>query len=151
MKKRNKYMFLILGLVLIAILGTVYISKNTSFNKVVLNKINETEITSIEITRSSLLEPSDIKETIVTDTNEIKDILNDFSQIKLKKSNNNHYSNNYHYSLALVQDKHIRRFVIWIYDKKSIEIYDDNKTKKHSNSYKITNEYNSESLENLFK
>lgn len=85
-----------------------------------------------------------------------KKIINDFSGIKLKKSNDNDYDPNelYRYSLIIgVERPRVSnlRFVLTLNDKKHIQIFDYDKTKNASNSYKITSDYNPESLENIFK
>lgn len=152
MKKRNKYILAFIVVFIIAISVTVYLSKlNTSFNKVVLDHINVTEITSLKIIRMSS-EPSEKKEIVVTDTSVIKKIMHDFSEIQLRKSSNDTDSNElYRYYITPVQDSLKYRFEIILEDKQNISIYDNDKSKNRLNSYTITNEFNSDSLKNLFK
>lgn len=153
MKKRNKYIIAVIVVVAIAISLTVYLSTlNTSFNEIVLDPLNETEISSLNITRISLnTKSSEEREVVVTDKYVIKEIMNEFSKVQLRKSNNTTDSKElYRYYITPVQDRLKYRFEIILENKKNITIF-DSQSKYHLNSYTITNEFNSEPLENLFK
>ncbi|WP_223068294.1 hypothetical protein [Paenibacillus caui] len=158
MKINKKYIVVIIIVCIIAVFEIVHRSQmNTSFKKVVLDRLNGTEITSIHITRTSVsVDPYEEKEIVVTDKHVINNIINDFSEIKLRKSRNHDFNPNesYHYIMHIEVDRprvSSLRFGMTVYDKKNISIFDYDNRKNKYNSYKITNEFSPDSLENVFK
>ncbi len=140
MKKRGKYFIAFLVIVAIAVLGMMYLSsRNTTFKEVVLNKLNLNEISSIEVIRS---DRTNDKEITVTDTTQIKKILNAFSQMKLKESSISNINFITSYWITLESNGN-RDFGITLYDKKYIVIYEYNAAsqKNQSKSYIITNDF----------
>lgn len=120
-----------------------------------IDPIEGTPITSIRIIRSSS-EPNEEKEVVVKDKNIIENIMNGFSEVKLRETKIRDVdpTSRYQYYLIISIDRPRisgLKFGITVYDKKNIEIYDGDKTKHPLHTYQITNEYSSETVENVFK
>jgi hypothetical protein len=79
MKKRYVFLVLIFLLIEIPVIINLYHSYN-SFENLVLDQIDETEITSIEIEKSLVDE-----KVVIEDPKEIEKIIYAFSDVKLRK------------------------------------------------------------------
>lgn len=139
MKRRGKYFITILVIIIVAALGMMYIfSKNTTFQEVVLDKLNLNEISSIEIIKS---DRTNEKEITVTDPSQIIKIMDAFSQMKLKEStiSNINYITSYWITLKSNEN---RNFGITLYDNNYIFIYEYNAVSQNNQfkSYIITND-----------
>ncbi|OBA07236.1 hypothetical protein A9P44_10210 [Paenibacillus polymyxa] len=143
MSKRTINILSIIVIVLvIGIPSIVYLlGLNTSFQKVVLDRINVDDITSLYIIKDT--STGDIKNAVVTDKKEIKNIMNEFTNVKFKKSDSITSLNDNYTIRARVNGE--SRFTITIWSNTDITIFD--KEEKHSvYDYKVTNKFDYESL-----
>ncbi|CAH1056264.1 hypothetical protein PAECIP111894_02417 [Paenibacillus pseudetheri] len=144
MKKR--YVIILIPLVIITILWsvTLYHSYN-SFGNLVMDKIDATEITSIEILKSS--NDEQIK---VDDPKVIEKIIHEFSDVKLRRSNASEKPTET-YWISLFVNKGLR-FGLNLTDTNFLYITDlASKNKYHSGNFKITSKFDGESITSLFK
>lgn len=143
MKQRYK---VVVAMIVIMVIGLVIIesTKNITFKEVVLNNLNVTEVSSIEIIRSN----NAIEDKItVTDPSKIELIMNAFSQLKLRAVS--HSSVNFSESYWItIKTSRARQFGMTLYDKDYLNIYDYNS--KKTKSYKITNEHDLIFIRGLF-
>lgn len=150
MKKRNKYIVSVIVLIVIVSLGVMYMStKTTTFKKVVLERINSSDISSIEIIKSSDATTENNK--TLTDPYEIEKIMNAFSPVKLRESNVSNISFTESYWITVKTNEN-RIFGITLYDKNYVIIfeYDTPSRINTTKSYKITNDFNPRVIEELF-
>ncbi|MGO4697530.1 hypothetical protein AB4Z50_24915 [Paenibacillus sp. 2TAB26] len=147
MIKRN---MIVPALFLIVIAGIVVFttfSKQTTFKKAISDQLNVTQISSIEILKSTD-DPLEEK-IIVTDSALIERIMNVFSNTKLIKE---HFStNNYKESYWItIKTNENRQFGFTLYDHHFLNVFDYNASKNAANSYKITNELDASVIRDLF-
>lgn len=144
MKKR--YVIILIPLVIITILWsvTLYHSYN-SFGNLVMDKIDRTEITSIEILKSS--NDEQIK---VDDPKVIEKIIHEFSDVKLRRSNASEKPTET-YWISLFVNKGLR-FGLNLTDTNFLYITDlASKNKYSSGNFKITSKFDGDSITSLFK
>lgn len=123
---------------------TLYHSYN-SFENLVLDRIDENEITSIEILKS-LSED----EVIIDDKNEIKTIIHEFADVKLRRSDASDHSKE-SYWISIFVNKGMR-FGMELTDENFIYINDLYKKDKYSSgSFKITSDFDGAFIASLFK
>ncbi|MHB0864618.1 DUF5301 domain-containing protein [Paenibacillus sp. SEL3] len=149
MRRRNRYIVKSAIILIAAIIGMVYIvNLDTSFRKVVLDRMDTAKINTILISKSP-----DYTDQLVKDKNEIQSILNALAEMKLRKSSVLDKGLNSVYMLSIFVDHENERdlFGITLYDQNYIEIYDETKTKNKVTSYKITSDYDVEPIRKLFK
>ncbi|GIP28496.1 hypothetical protein J23TS9_36260 [Paenibacillus sp. J23TS9] len=145
---RKSSIYIIAAVIIIVIVGLVIFnsySKNTTFNDVVLEKINTDQISSLEILKSS----NDEKKTI-TDKSEINKIMNSLSVIKLREGSYSIDSTEPYY--ITIKTNNLRRFGMTLYDKNYLKIfdYDPEIPKNSTKSYKISNEFDPAIIRSLF-
>lgn len=144
MKKR--YVLSLIPLVILVIYWsvTLYHSYN-SFENLVLDRIDEAEITSIEILKSLSEE-----EIIIDDKKEIETIIHEFADVKLRRSNAPDHSTE-SYWISIFVNKSLR-FGMRLTDTNFVYISDlYEKDKYSSGSFKITSDFDVEFISNLFK
>ncbi|MGG4215671.1 DUF5301 domain-containing protein [Paenibacillus sp. FSL L8-0638] len=149
MRRRNRCIVKSAIILIAAIIGMVYIvNLDTSFRKVVLDRMDTAKINTILISKSP-----DYTDQLVKDKNEIQSILNALAEMKLRKSSVLDKGLNSVYMLSIFVDRENERdlFGITLYDQNYIEIYDETKTKNKVTSYKITSDYDIEPIRKLFK
>lgn len=132
-------------LCLTVILVFVYLStRNTTFNEAVLDELNISEISSLEIIKSIGTQEEEIS---VVDSNEIKSLMSMFSQIKLKHKQfpNGNYSETY---WITIKGKGNRLYGMTLYDKDYIQIY--NYQSNISDEYKIIGDLNLSVIQEMF-
>lgn len=124
------------------------VNLDTSFRKVILDRMDTAKINTILISKSP-----DYTDQLVKDKNEIQSILNALAEMKLRKSSVLDKGLNSAYMLSIFVDHENERdiFGITLYDQNYIEIYDETKTKNKVTSYKITSDYDVEPIRKLFK
>ncbi|MGG6312754.1 hypothetical protein [Paenibacillus macerans] len=137
MKKRYKY--ITLGIILIILVGVAAFfyqnSKHTTFNKVVLNKFNVEEISSLNII-SRLYDSVDEDEISLSDQNQINKIVDYFSHLDLKESNLSNISYTESYWITIRVNEKLA-FGLTLYGNSYISIFDYNRN--ITSSYQITN------------
>ena len=149
MKKR----FLSVLVMLALIITTIYIyetASNTTFNKIILDQVNVDEITSIESIKSGDDKKTDEEVITVEGSEEIKRILDYFSNIELKDISSvpNNYTESYQ---IILRTKEGRRFGIELYDENYLSIYDYKATAKGNSLFKITNHIDPGSIQKLLE
>ncbi|KTD87668.1 hypothetical protein UQ64_12775 [Paenibacillus etheri] len=143
---KTRYVIILIPLVIITILWsvTLYHSYN-SFGNLVMDKIDATEITSIEILKSS-----NDKQIKVDDPKEIEKIIHEFSDVKLRRSNASDKPTET-YWISIFVNKGLR-FGMNLTDTNFLYITDlASKNKYSSGNFKITSEFDGESITSLFK
>lgn len=134
----RKKTVLIIAVVILAVAGIFLVyneGKKTSFNEVLINQVPVDNIDRVEITRTD--ETGKNEELKVTDQNEIKNIINSFENVNLKKTRNHELENEkYLYKLNIVVNKEYR-FVIYLLDSKTVRILDE-KNSNVNDWYEIT-------------
>ncbi|MBY3618765.1 DUF5301 domain-containing protein [Acinetobacter sp. CUI P1] len=144
MKKRYVLILIPLAIIIILWSVTLYHSYN-SFNNLVLDQIDATEITSIEILKSSHEDKA-----VVNDPKEIEKIIHAFSDLKLRRSNASEKPTET-YWISIRVNKALR-FGMTLTDTNFLHIIDlASKNKYHSGNFKITSEFDGESITSLFK
>ncbi|MDY8024457.1 DUF5301 domain-containing protein [Paenibacillus polymyxa] len=149
MRRRNRYILKSAIILIAAIIGMMYIvNLDTTFRKVVLDRMDTARINTILISKSP-----DYTDQLVKDKNDIQSILNTLAEMKLRKSSILDKGLNSTYMLSIFVDHGNKRDLLGItlYDQNYIEIYDETKTKNKITSYKITNDYEMEPIRKLFK
>lgn len=144
MKKR--YLFLLIPLVITIILWsvTLYHSYN-SFNNLVLDQIDASEITSIDILKSS-----NDEHVKIVDPQEIEQIIHEFSDMKLRRSNASDIPTEI-YWISIIVNKSMR-FGMSITDTNFLYMTNlASKSKYSSGNFKITSEFDGEFIPSLFK
>ncbi|MNO42921.1 hypothetical protein D3C76_331230 [compost metagenome] len=110
-----------------------------------LDPINATEITSIEVLKSSYED-----KVIVNDPKEIEKIIHEFSDVKLRRSNASDNPTEI-YWISIFVNKGLR-FGMSLTDTNFLYITDlASKNKYSSGNFKITSEFDGESITSLFK
>ncbi|WP_339312729.1 hypothetical protein [Paenibacillus sp. FSL M7-0896] len=153
MKKQTKYLIGI-GALIIILVAAVFVynaQKTTSFKKVVTDKINVNEVSTIYITqRSSGVEVTQ-DEIKIEDREEITKIIAEFDKLDLKNANDGKIKfDPYTYNIQIYVNKDVR-FGIDIYNKMNISLYDSSKTKNRLSDYSASNAEIISRLENYFK
>lgn len=144
MKKTNPYIVFLVVFIIGFWSITLYHSYN-SFKNIILDRIDTTEITSIEI-----LKFSNEEKIIVDDPKEIQKIIHEFSNVKLKRSSASHKTMET-YWISIRVNKALR-FGMTLTDTNFLHIIDlASKNKYHSGNFKITSEFDGESITSLFK
>lgn len=144
MKKPNPFIVFFLVFIIGFWSITLYHSYN-SFENLVLDRIDATEITSIEILKSSNEE-----EVKVDDPKEIEKIIHEFSDVKLRRSNAADKPTET-YWISIFVNKGLR-FGMSLTDTNFLYINDlASKSKYHSGGFKITSKFDGESITSLFK
>ena len=144
MKKTNPYIVFLVVFIIGFWSITLYHSYN-SFKNIILDRIDTTEITSIEI-----LKFSNEEKIIVDDPKEIQKIIHEFSNVKLKRSSASHKTMEI-YWISIFVNKSMR-FGMSLTDTKFLYITDlASNSKYHSGNFKITSEFDGESITSLFK
>lgn len=153
MKKQTKYLIGIGALIIILVAAMfVYNSqKKTSFKKVVTDKINVNEVSTIYITqRSSGVEVTQ-DEIKIEDREEINKIMTEFDKLDLKNANDGKIKfDPYTYTIRIYVNKEAR-FGIDIYNKINISLFDGKATKNRLRQYSTSNAEIISMLENYFK
>ncbi|MHA6531482.1 hypothetical protein [Paenibacillus sp. BAC0078] len=151
MEKSKKYM--LVGAVLTAAgisLMTYTASRYISFKRVVSRMIRLEDIASLEITRLSSV-PGEQKNIVVTEPEAIKQICDDFSDIRLKKSARNvSAGDKYSYYITIVQADRKQRFDIILKDKHHMIIYDNDMSNPQLHTYKIMSRFYPQALKQAF-
>ncbi|MFC6653380.1 hypothetical protein [Paenibacillus rhizoplanae] len=153
MKKQTKYLIGI-GALIIILVAAVFVynsQKTTSFKKVVTDKINVNEISTIYITqRSSGVEVTQ-DEIKIEDREEINKIMTEFDKLDLKNAHDRKIKfDPYTYTIRIYVNKEAR-FGIDIYNTMNISLYDSSKTKNRLREYSTNNAEIISKLENYFK
>lgn len=144
MKKTNPYIVFLVVFIIGFWSITLYHSYN-SFKNIILDRIDTTEITSIEI-----LKFSNEEKIIVDDPKEIQKIIHEFSNVKLKRSSASHKTMET-YWISIRVNKALR-FGMTLTDTNFLHIIDlASKNKYHSGGFKITSKFDGESITSLFK
>lgn len=144
MKKTNPYIVFLVVFIIGFCSITLYHSYN-SFKNIILDRIDTTEITSIEI-----LKFSNEEKIIVDDPKEIQKIIHEFSNVKLKRSSASHKTMET-YWISIRVNKALR-FGMTLTDTNFLHIIDlASKNKYHSGNFKITSKFDGESITSLFK
>lgn len=144
MKKR--YVLSLISLVIPIVYWSVILYHSfNSFENMVLDQINEAEITSIEIQRSLSEE-----QVIIEDKKEIETIIHKFADVKLRRSDG--FERLEHsYWISIFVNKGMR-FGMELTDENFIYINDLYKKDKYSSgSFKITSDFDGAFIANLFK
>ncbi|MEJ3720006.1 hypothetical protein WGM54_18635 [Paenibacillus polymyxa] len=141
-KRTINILSIVVIVLVIGIPSTIYLlGLNTSFQKVVLDRINVEDITSLYIIKDT--STGDIKSAVVSDKKEIKNIMNEFTNLKLKKSDSITSLNDNYTIRARVNGE--ARFMITIWSSTDITIF-DKEAKDSAYDYKATNKFDYESL-----
>lgn len=153
MKKQTKYLTGI-GALIIILVAAVFVynaQKTTSFKKVVTDKINVNEVSTIYITqRSSGVEVTQ-DEIKIEDREEITKIIAEFDKLDLKNANDGKIKlDPYTYTIRIYVTKEAR-FGIDIYNKMNISLFDGKATKNRLHQYSTNNAEIISMLENYFK
>ncbi|MEC0182568.1 DUF5301 domain-containing protein [Paenibacillus peoriae] len=122
MKIQKKYVlsFIIL-FVVIVVIGVIFASKTTiTFKEAALGQVNLEEIDTIEVIKSDDNSTNERKIT-VSDPKVIHQILNEFSQVQLKKSNSSSPSSDSYW--ITIRSKQERKLELTILGEKNIVIY----------------------------
>ncbi|AET58098.1 hypothetical protein HPL003_06675 [Paenibacillus terrae HPL-003] len=146
-KRKINIIAIILVVLVIGIPSIIYLSGlNTSFQKVVLDRINVGDITSLYIIKDS--SNGDIKDAVVTDKEVIKKIMNEFTNVKFKKSDSiTSLNDNYTIRIRVKEES---RFMITIWSNTDITIF-DKEAKYSAYNYKVTSKFDYESLDKYLK
>ncbi|MNC28187.1 hypothetical protein D3C76_96500 [compost metagenome] len=129
------------------LVGTI-MQSFTSFEERVSGRIDQQDITSIEIIRYLPSTPDEVKVT-VTDPAEIANIMNAFAGVKLMSSNASHEFTRSYWITIIVGKSY--RFGIRVDDQKYISINDTARQDKYgSGFFKIINHYEIHSIDSLF-
>lgn len=144
MKKR--YVLSLISLVIPIVYWSVILYHSfNSFENMVLDQINEAEITSIEIQRSLSEE-----QVIIDDKKEIETIIHKFADVKLRRSDASDHSKE-SYWISIFVNKGMR-FGMRLTDENFIYINDLYKKDKYSSgSFIITSDFDGAFIANLFK
>ncbi len=115
-----------------------------------MGQVNLEEIDTIEIIKSDD-NPTNERKITVSDPKEIHQIINEFSQIQLKKSNSSTPSSDSYW--ITIRSKQERKLGLTILGEKNIVIYKYNSAnpKKSIVSYEIISGYNGKLIQELFK
>ncbi|AIQ28487.1 MULTISPECIES: hypothetical protein [Paenibacillus] len=151
MDKSKKYM--LAGAILTAAgvsLMTYTANRYTSFKKVVARTIRLEDIASLEITRLSSV-PGEQKDIVVTEPEAIKQICDDFADVRLMKSARNVSTDNkYSYYITIVQADRKQRFDIILKGRQHMIIYDNDMNNPHLKAYKIMGSFHPQALNLAF-
>ncbi|NQX48213.1 hypothetical protein HQN87_23070 [Paenibacillus tritici] len=152
MEKSQKYM--LAGTILAAAgvsLITYSANRYTSFKRVVARSLTLEDIAALEITRLSSV-PGEQKDIVVTEPEAIRQICEDFSDVRLMKSARNVSSGSrYSYYITIVQTDRKQRFDIILKGKQHMIIYDNDLNNPHLKAYKIMNPFNPLALQQAFE
>ncbi|WHY17347.1 DUF5301 domain-containing protein [Paenibacillus sp. G2S3] len=144
MKKRYVLILIPLAIIIILWSVTLYHSYN-SFNNLVLDQIDATEITSIDILKSS-----NDEHVKIIDPQEIEQIIHEFSDMKLRRSNASDKSTEI-YWISIIVNKSMR-FGMSITDTNFLYMTNlASESKYSSGNFKITSEFDREFIPSLFK
>lgn len=142
--KRRIYALAVIVLIVIAGVIIFEVSKSTTFDKIVLERLNGNEISSITLLRT--LDDNREEEISITDPNGIKKVVHYFSQMKLKEKKSRpsvDYTEQYR---IIIRTDEKRRFGITLYDNNYLSVYDYNATLRGISSYEITNKIDDPSV-----
>ncbi|MFB4321608.1 hypothetical protein RB298_04620 [Priestia sp. BR_2] len=148
--KKKKYWYIALILILLIVVAGITMSiiqSKSSFKELVLDHIKDTqEINYINIVKN-YSEP-DEKEIRITDESTIHDIINSFSDLKLKSTRNTQNPDTT-YEIRINADLS-NNFTILLTNKNNIRIHSTiHKNKKYQSWYKLDKEYNFSLIEDL--
>lgn len=135
--KKIKYTTIAITLLLVVVMVLLYQqSQNTSFQEVVLNKVSVDEISSLQVI-SRLYDSADEEEVLITNKQEIAEILNYLSQFELSKSklSNITYTESFWITIKTGEE---RAFGLTLYDNAYLSVYQY--IPQRSASYRIKNE-----------
>jgi hypothetical protein len=145
---KSKYIYSVIGLAILAAIYFITRPDTTSFKELVLDRVNVADVTSIEIVETKESSTQE-EEIVVTDRDEIENIMNGFAQVKLRESDSGG-SFGEAYWIHIKVDGY-PRFGLHLNDQNYIYIHDLQRNDKYNGSYRITNEFNSEFINHLFK
>ncbi|WP_179281241.1 DUF5301 domain-containing protein [Paenibacillus sp. XY044] len=143
--------YLAAAIVIVVGLGIFYFSpKNYTFKETVLDKLDPTSVASIEVIKR---DQQGEHTKNVTDSNEINEILNALSAAKLKKSTSSDIEFTESYWMTLNTKEKGRAYGMTLYDNDYINTFEYNAAapKNASRSYKITNDFDTLVIRDLFK
>jgi hypothetical protein len=144
MNKRKGFIVIFFVVVVVVWSVNLYHSHN-SFKNLVLDEINASEITSIDILKSSNNE-----NVVVKDKREIGKIIDGFADMKLRRSSaDGNYKESYWISIYVSNGL---KFGMRLTDDKIISITNLHKKNKYSSgNFKITSVFDVSSIAGLFK
>ncbi|MEG0295231.1 MAG: hypothetical protein RR620_00850 [Clostridium sp.] len=143
MKKNAK--IISFGIVIaVVVIGMVIFMTGSaeSFNELVLTNIDKSNISSIEVSRSS-----DNHERITEDKETINGIIKDLESLQIKKSENIKESNGEVYWIKIKIDSEQKIGIVLSENHVSIQ----DGSKNATDTYKVTDGYNVNTIEGLFK
>ncbi|OMF77888.1 DUF4883 family protein [Paenibacillus peoriae] len=152
MKIQKKYVlsFIIL-FVVIVVVGVIFASEPTiSFKEAALGQVNLEEINTIEIIKS-VDNTANEKKITVSNPKAIHQIINELSQVQLKKSDSSTPSSDLYW--ITIRSKQERKLGLTIFGEKSLVVYkyDSAVPKNNVVSYEIISGYNEKLMKNFFK
>ncbi|WP_043891241.1 DUF5301 domain-containing protein [Paenibacillus sp. Aloe-11] len=152
MKIQKKYVLsFIIIFVVIVVAGVIFASKTAiTFKEAALGQVNLEEIDTIEIMKSDD-NPTNERKITVSDPKVIHQIINEFSQVQLKKSNSSSPSSDSYW--ITIRSKQERKLGLTILGEKNIVIYKYNSANPKNSivSYEIISGYNGKLIQELFK
>ncbi|WP_106768754.1 hypothetical protein [Paenibacillus faecalis] len=143
MKTKPKIILIsITFIIVLSIAGLMYFSQGkASFNEIVTEKISLTDVSQIKISRLSY-ETLETEEIVVKEPDEINSIMTILNAMELKKTKTlDIQRDEYTYEL-IIKENLENKFGISFFDKNTLEIFDDTKTKNKISRYEIENDYN---------
>ncbi|MEK3736928.1 hypothetical protein NYE47_07080 [Paenibacillus sp. FSL H7-0941] len=144
MKKRYIFLVLIFLLIEIPVIINLYHSYN-SFENLVLDQIDETEITSIEIEKYSVDE-----KVVIEDPKEIEKIIYAFSDVKLRRSSALDKSTETYWISIIVNNS--LRIGMNLTDTNFLYVTNlDKKDKYSSGNFRMTSDFDVNCIASLFK
>ncbi|AFM39852.1 hypothetical protein Desaci_0792 [Desulfosporosinus acidiphilus SJ4] len=149
MKKGYKIVYEITLAIVVVLVITVNLPKNTTFKAAVLDKLNGEKVSSIEIIRTSNKSVKD--DTVeLKDPSQVESIINFLSQMKLRETElPDRMAIPYR---VAIKTNGIIRFGLTLYDEGYIDIFElDNHTKDADKSYIITNKFDPKAIKSLIK
>lgn len=147
----KKVIYFIITIVIIVGLGIFYMTtRNSTFKEAILNKDDMSSVTSIEIIQR---DNQGENEVTVTDSSQIKTIIDDFSKIKLRKSSNSEMDFTESYWMTFKDNDGKRNLGITLYDNDHMNtfVYDAAAPKNASKSYAIVTDFDLTFIQGLFK
>lgn len=147
----KRLVYLAAAVLIVVGLGIFYFSpKNFTFKEAVLDKLDTNRVASIEVIKRDQ-QGEHIKN--VTNSEEINQILNSLSAAKLKKSRASDIEFTESYWMTLKTNDKGRAYGMTLHDNDYINTFEYNADvpKKASRSYKITNDFDTAAIRNVFK
>lgn len=143
--KKSKLFLLFLIVINLLLYGVPLYHSYNSFQNLVLDRIDATQITSIRVLKSS-----NEQEIKVDDPKEIEKIIHEFSDVKLKRSDASERPAETYWIRIYVNKDH--RFGMTLYGTDYLYFNDrSSNSKYHSGNFKITSKFDGESITSLFK